>query len=85
MSTSLADAQGQLVPRGYVVFDLEIHEPAGYAAYRLDGQASIGERDQVAPGFVGYEGRRGLCSWRGEKFPQGSGPFSRLSLEQCHH
>ena len=28
-------------PRGYVVFDLEIHDPEGYAAYRLDGQASI--------------------------------------------
>jgi uncharacterized protein (DUF1330 family) len=41
MSTSPADAPGQLVPSGYVVFDLEIHEPAGYAAYRLDGQASI--------------------------------------------
>lgn len=28
-------------PRGYVVFDLEIHDPDGYAAYRLEGQASI--------------------------------------------
>jgi uncharacterized protein (DUF1330 family) len=28
-------------PRGYVVFDLEIHDLEGYAAYRLDGQASI--------------------------------------------
>jgi uncharacterized protein (DUF1330 family) len=28
-------------PHGYVVFDLEIHDPEGYAAYRLDGQASI--------------------------------------------
>jgi uncharacterized protein (DUF1330 family) len=28
-------------PRGYVVFDLEIHDVEGYAAYRLDGQASI--------------------------------------------
>ncbi len=29
------------VPRGYVVFDLEIHDPEGYEAYRLEGQASI--------------------------------------------
>jgi uncharacterized protein (DUF1330 family) len=41
MSISPADAQVQIVPRGYVVFDLEIHDPAGYADYRLDGQASI--------------------------------------------
>src|SRR3984885_517475 len=41
MSISPTDAQVQIVPRGYVVFDLEIHAPAGYADYRLDGQASI--------------------------------------------
>src|SRR5260370_41913541 len=29
------------VPRVYVVFDLEIHDPEGYEAYRLEGQASI--------------------------------------------
>ncbi len=32
---------GRPAARGYVVFDLEIHHPDGYAAYRLDGQASI--------------------------------------------
>jgi uncharacterized protein (DUF1330 family) len=32
---------GQLAPKGYVVFDLDIHDAEGYAAYRLDGQASI--------------------------------------------
>ena len=32
---------GQPAARGYVVFDLEINDPDGYAAYRLDGQASI--------------------------------------------
>src|SRR5260370_38757002 len=42
MSLSPVSAQrGQLVPRGYVVFDLEIHDADGYAAYRLDGQDSI--------------------------------------------
>src|SRR5260370_32255238 len=42
MSLSPVAAQrGQLVPRGYVVFDLEIHDANGYAAYRLDGQDSI--------------------------------------------
>ena len=28
------------VPKGYVVFDLEITDPEGYEAYRLDGQAT---------------------------------------------
>lgn len=28
------------VPKGYVVFDLEITDPEGYEAYRLDGQSS---------------------------------------------
>lgn len=32
---------GAFVPKGYVVFDLEIEDPTGYEAYRLDGQASI--------------------------------------------
>jgi len=29
-----------IVPKGYVVFDLEIHDPEGYEAYRLHGQAA---------------------------------------------
>ena len=37
----LVPEPGGPAPRGYVVFDLEIHDPEGYAAYRLDGQASI--------------------------------------------
>jgi uncharacterized protein (DUF1330 family) len=37
----LVPEPGRPAPRGYVVFDLEIHDPKGYAAYRLDGQASI--------------------------------------------
>lgn len=28
-------------PKGYVVFDLEITDPDGYEAYRLQGQASV--------------------------------------------
>lgn len=28
-------------PKAYVVFDLEITDPAAYEAYRLDGQASV--------------------------------------------
>lgn len=31
----------KFTPKGYVVFDLEIHDPEGYEEYRLDGQASI--------------------------------------------
>lgn len=27
-----------IIPKGYVVFDLEIHDPESYEAYRLDGQ-----------------------------------------------
>jgi uncharacterized protein (DUF1330 family) len=34
------DAPQIFVPKGYVVFDLEITDPAGYEAYRLDGQSS---------------------------------------------
>jgi uncharacterized protein (DUF1330 family) len=34
-------APSTFVPKGYVVFDLEIRQPEGYEAYRLDGQASI--------------------------------------------
>ena len=34
-------AANTFVPKGYVVFDLEIRDPGGYEAYRLDGQASI--------------------------------------------
>jgi len=42
MSVSPVPARrGQLVPSGYVLFDLEIHDADGYAAYRLDGQDSI--------------------------------------------
>lgn len=41
MSASSASEPGSPAPRGYVVFDLDIHDPAGYADYRLDGQASI--------------------------------------------
>src|SRR3984957_14593863 len=41
MSISPTDAQVQIVPRGYIVFDLEIHDPAGYADQGLRGQASI--------------------------------------------
>jgi uncharacterized protein (DUF1330 family) len=41
MSASSAREPGYPAPRGYVVFDLEIHDPAGYADYRLDGQASV--------------------------------------------
>jgi uncharacterized protein (DUF1330 family) len=32
---------GEFVPKGYVVFDLEITDPEEYEAYRLDGQASV--------------------------------------------
>jgi len=31
---------GIFVPKGYVVFDLEITDPDGYEAYRLDGQST---------------------------------------------
>lgn len=34
------DAPQIFVPKGYVVFDLEITDPAGYEAYRLDGQST---------------------------------------------
>jgi uncharacterized protein (DUF1330 family) len=34
------DAPQIFVPKGYVVFDLEITDPEGYEAYRLDGQSS---------------------------------------------
>ena len=40
-ASSAAPESGDHVPAGYIVFDLEIHDAAGYAAYRLDGQASI--------------------------------------------
>jgi uncharacterized protein (DUF1330 family) len=33
--------ESPIVPKGYVVFDLEIEDPDGYEAYRLDGQRSI--------------------------------------------
>jgi uncharacterized protein (DUF1330 family) len=32
---------GTFVPKGYVVFDLEITDPEGYEEYRLAGQSSI--------------------------------------------
>lgn len=32
---------GQQAPKGYVVFDLEITDRAGYEDYRLAGQASV--------------------------------------------
>jgi uncharacterized protein (DUF1330 family) len=35
------DATHAFVPKGYVVFDLEITDHDAYEAYRLDGQASI--------------------------------------------
>jgi len=38
---SVAAQGGQLVPRGCVVFDLEIHERRDTLPYRLDGRASI--------------------------------------------
>jgi uncharacterized protein (DUF1330 family) len=38
---SASPAAPEPVPPGYIVFDLEVHDAAGYAAYRLDGQASI--------------------------------------------
>ena len=45
MASTCDDLEGSrastFVPRGYVVFDLEIHDPEGYEAYRLEGQASI--------------------------------------------
>lgn len=41
MSQSPAAPTPASAPKGYVVFDLEIRDPDGYAAYRLDGQASI--------------------------------------------
>ena len=34
------DTPQAFVPKGYVVFDLEITDPEGYEAYRLDGQAT---------------------------------------------
>lgn len=38
---SAAEAgNGVYTPKGYVVFDLEITDPEGYEAYRLDGQAT---------------------------------------------
>jgi uncharacterized protein (DUF1330 family) len=40
MSTA-QHATEEFVPKGYVVFDLEITDPEAYEAYRLDGQASI--------------------------------------------
>jgi uncharacterized protein (DUF1330 family) len=36
-----AGAPSLYVPKGYVVFDLEIQDPAGYEDYRLLGQASV--------------------------------------------
>jgi len=40
-SVEPGDTGSPYVPKGYVVFDLEIHGRAGYEAYRLDGQASV--------------------------------------------
>jgi uncharacterized protein (DUF1330 family) len=34
-------ASSPIVPKGYVVFDLDITDPKGYEDYRLDGQRSI--------------------------------------------
>jgi hypothetical protein len=37
-----------------------------------------GEGDEAASGFVGYEGWRGVCPWRGEALPAGvRPPFQR--------
>src|SRR5260370_35541305 len=46
------------VPRVYVVFDLEIHDPEGYEAYRLEGQASI--RQFGGRGLSGEPAPRGI-------------------------
>jgi uncharacterized protein (DUF1330 family) len=40
-SSPSGQAAAPFTPKGYVVFDLEIHDSEGYEAYRLDGQASI--------------------------------------------
>ncbi|WP_326568899.1 DUF1330 domain-containing protein [Amycolatopsis rhabdoformis] len=41
MTSASSGPEAKPTPKGYVVFDLEIHDPERYEAYRLDGQASI--------------------------------------------
>ncbi len=53
---------------------------AGEAGVQVEQAAGLGdgERDQVTPGFAGYEGRRGVCPARGETLSTGiRPPFER--------
>src|SRR5260370_42477014 len=61
------------VPRVYVVFDLEIHDPEGYEAYRLEGQASI--RQFGGGGVAGVPAPRGVVGAVG-----GDGAPTRLGI-----
>ena len=52
---------------------------AGDAGVQVEQAAGLGggERDQVTPGLVGYEWRRGVCSRRGERAARScQAPFS---------